>query len=94
MAVRVCIQGPGGGGVCIQEGLGRPPQSDTMGYGQRASGTHLTGLHSCFLHKNIAVTVAKITTAVFSVSKSKGPRPSYSLLYPSDKNDFQSGFLD
>ena len=25
-----------------------PPQSDAMGYGQRAGGTHPTGMHSCF----------------------------------------------
>ena len=57
----VCIQGGlhlRGGGVCIQGGLhpvgggcawglGRPPQSDTTGYGQRAGGTHPTGMHSC-----------------------------------------------
>ena len=42
-----------GEGVCIQEGgLHRggwadPPQSDTMGYGQRSGGTHPTGMHSC-----------------------------------------------
>ena len=50
--VGVCIQGEG---VCIQEGgdlhpggLGRPP-SDTTGYGQRAGGTHPTGMHFCLL---------------------------------------------
>ena len=26
-----------------------PPPPDTMGYGQQASGTHPTGMHSCFL---------------------------------------------
>ena len=36
----------GGGGVCMQKGLGRPP-SDSMGHGQRAGGTHPTGMHSC-----------------------------------------------
>ena len=31
-------------------GLGRPPPHlDTTGYGQRAGGTHRTGMHSCFL---------------------------------------------
>ena len=34
-----------GGGVCIQGGLGRPPW-DTTGYGQKAGGTHPTGMHS------------------------------------------------
>ena len=44
------------GFVCIQEGLhpggfGQTPLplSDTTGYGQRAGGTHHTGMHSCFL---------------------------------------------
>ena len=36
------------GEVCIQGGLVRPPSpSDTTGYGQRAGGTHPTGMHSC-----------------------------------------------
>ena len=44
------------GGVCIQGGLhlwgvGRPPQSDTTGYGQRAGGTHPTGMHFCVLNE-------------------------------------------
>ena len=38
-------------GVCIQGtwGLGRPPPLplDTVRYGQRAGGTHHTGIHSC-----------------------------------------------
>ena len=41
---------PGGsasGGV-HPEGVDRPPQGDTTGYGQRAGGTHPTGMHSCF----------------------------------------------
>ena len=37
------------GGICIQRGLDRAlPPSDTMGYSQRAGGTHPTGMHSCF----------------------------------------------
>ena len=48
-------RGGGGRGACIC-GAGRstfkgwagPPQSDTMGYGQRADGTHPTGMHSCY----------------------------------------------
>ena len=39
-------------GVCIQEegGVIPPcPPSDTTGYGQRAGGTHPTGIHSRFL---------------------------------------------
>ena len=42
----VCIQR----GVCIQVGWADPtppPPSDTTGYGQRAGGTHPTGMHSC-----------------------------------------------
>ena len=31
-------------GVCI----GQTPPPDTAGYGQRAVGTHPTGIHSCF----------------------------------------------
>ena len=51
--VGVCIQGGlPGVGVCIQGGSasrgGRPSQSDTMEYGQRAGGTHPTGMHSFF----------------------------------------------
>ena len=46
-------------GVCIGGGLhpggspsvGRPPQSDTTGYGQRAGGTHPTGMHFCVLNE-------------------------------------------
>ena len=50
----VCIQGVCilGGWICgvsaSRGGLGRPPPSDTTGYGQRAGGTHPTGMHSCF----------------------------------------------
>ena len=33
-------------------GLGRPPQLDTTRYGQRAGGTHPTGMHSCLNIKN------------------------------------------
>ena len=40
----VCIQG-----VCIW-GVVQTPQSDTMGYGQRASGAHPTGMHSRTQH--------------------------------------------
>ena len=38
------------GRVCIQGvGWADPhPPSDTTGYGQRAGGTHPTGMHSCF----------------------------------------------
>ena len=35
-----------GGGVCIQ-GVEDPRPLDTMGYGQRAGGTHPTEMHSC-----------------------------------------------
>ena len=52
----VCIQGwSASGGVCIHAsrrglhpgGVGQtPPQLDTTGYGQRAGGTHPTGMHS------------------------------------------------
>ena len=48
-----------GGGVCIQGGL-HPAESASVGgggvgqtspgYGQRAGGTHPTGIHSCFTH--------------------------------------------
>ena len=40
----------GGGESCIGGWAGKtlPPPSDTMGYGQRAGGTHHTGIHSCF----------------------------------------------
>ena len=45
-------------GVCLSTGGGRfggggqtPPQSDTMGYGQLAGGTHPTGMHSCWCYK-------------------------------------------
>ena len=57
----VCLVGTGSSGVCLggggclggrsasRRGLGRPlPPSDTMGYSQRAGGTHPTGMHSCF----------------------------------------------
>ena len=50
--VGVCIQGEGDlhprGGVCIQGGWADPPPLDTTGYGQRAGGTHPTGMHSCW----------------------------------------------
>ena len=42
----VCLQGVCIWGVCIQ-GVGQTPPSHTMGYGQRAGGTHPTGMHSC-----------------------------------------------
>ena len=35
-------------GSAPREELGRSPFRDTTGYGQRAGGTHLTGMHSCF----------------------------------------------
>ena len=49
---RVCLE------VCIREGVylrwsaskgisQTPPPPDTTGYGQRAGGTHPTGIHSC-----------------------------------------------
>ena len=52
------VNGGGGclhpGEVCIEKGglhrgggMGRPPTLHTMGYGQRAGGTHPTGMHSC-----------------------------------------------
>ena len=47
-------------GVCLSTGVGEglhggggwadPPQSDTMGYGQLAGGTHPTGIHSCWCY--------------------------------------------
>ena len=41
-----------GGGESASKGVGQtPPPSDTTGYGQRAGGTHPTGMHSCFGHK-------------------------------------------
>ena len=30
----------------VSAGVGQTPQSATMGYGKRAGGTHLTGMHS------------------------------------------------
>ena len=50
-------EGPASRGVCIQGGLHRggewadtPATSDTMGYGQRAGGTHPSGMHSCLFY--------------------------------------------
>ena len=37
----------GGGAGLHGGGWADPPPSDTMGYGQRVSGTHPTGMHSC-----------------------------------------------
>ena len=41
-------------GVCLsiggRGGWADPPQSDTMGYGQLADGTHPTGMHSCWCY--------------------------------------------
>ena len=34
-------------GGLLPGGLGRPPESDTMGYGQQAGSMHPTGMHSC-----------------------------------------------
>ena len=55
----VCIGGglhPGGpnpGGGPASRGVGQtPPQLDTTRYGQRAGGTHPTGMHSCLNIKN------------------------------------------
>ena len=50
----VCVQGEG---VRFQgRELGRPPWPpdtwDTTGYGQRAGGTHPTGMHSCAFYLN------------------------------------------
>ena len=42
-----CITGRMTGGCLHQGVLCRPPQSDTTGYGQRAGGTHPSGMHSC-----------------------------------------------
>ena len=41
-----------GGGVCIQggvyiRGVGQTPHRNSVGYSQRADGTHHTGMHSC-----------------------------------------------
>ena len=48
--------GPMEGGVCIQGGLGRnPPPSDTTRYGQRADGTHPTGMHSCLEQYSLGI---------------------------------------
>ena len=36
-------------GACFHGGWADPStQSDTMGYGQRAGGTHPNGMHSCY----------------------------------------------
>ena len=46
----VCHSTGGGGSASGGMGLGRPPPpspSDNTGYGQRAGGTHPTGMHSC-----------------------------------------------
>ena len=40
-------EGSARGGGMHPDGLGRSPQSDTMGYGQRAGGTNPTGMYSC-----------------------------------------------
>ena len=41
-------------GVCIRESWGRPlTPSDTTGHGQRAGGTHPTGMHYCFVQSNV-----------------------------------------
>ena len=37
-----------GRGSASTGGWADRPQSDTMGYGQRAGGTHPTGMHPCF----------------------------------------------
>ena len=48
--IGVCLS-TGWGKVCMGEGVGQtPPQSDTMGYGQLAGGTHPTGIHSCWCY--------------------------------------------
>ena len=39
------------GGSASTGGWADRPQSDTMGYGQRAGGTHPTGMHPCFFFK-------------------------------------------
>ena len=59
-----------GGRVCIQgEGVGQTPL-DTTGYGQRAGGTHPTGMHSClnfyFTEFYIAEIVQNIAGILFS----------------------------
>ena len=38
------------GGLHSGRRLGRPPSSDTTRYGQRAGGTHPTGMHSCLMN--------------------------------------------
>ena len=41
-------------GVCIRGSWGRPlTPSDTTGHGQRAGGTHPTGMHYCFVQSNV-----------------------------------------
>ena len=58
----ICIQGGlhpgglhrGGGDLHPGGGVGQTP-SDTTGYGQRAGGTHPTGMHSCSLFLQIQI---------------------------------------
>ena len=57
----VCIWG-----VCIG-GSGRPPQSDNMGYGQRAGGTHPTGNPFLFGHMISSCSWLIMVTVVLSL---------------------------
>ena len=50
----VCLGVSASRGVCILGGGVQTPQSDTIGYGQRASGTHPTEMHSC-THHNLSL---------------------------------------
>ena len=43
------------GGLHSEGGRTIPPPSDTMGYGQRAGGTHPTGMHSCCEKTNTSI---------------------------------------
>ena len=43
------------GGGLHPGGLGRPPPSDTTRYGQRADGTHPTGMHSCLEQYSLGI---------------------------------------
>ena len=50
----VCLSTGGGGSASRVVGQTLPLKSDTTGYGQRAGGTHATGMHCCLSFLRIA----------------------------------------
>ena len=52
-------------------GRGMHATADTTGYGQRAGGTHPTGMHSCYSRRRYYVHIAISANFIITVKSSK-----------------------